>query len=310
MVTLAATSLGALLAGFLLLDVFRTVFHPQGHGGPFHKALNRTLWWLARGLGRLCPPATKDRLLAVVGPLNAVLGVAAWGCWLIVSFAIVYWPRQDDFAAATESASPWVDSLYYSGYVVSTLGLGDLVPVGPVLRLLTVVEAMSGFALFAVATTYLLAIYKVVALEQTLALELSMVLGEGRRRLTESWDGGLSPEFSAWCLATVRSLLEVTHAHGQYPVLHYFRPTDSRLALVVQLPEVLRFLRGVSGNPPMQQLLLRAVRYHLHSLDQGCLPSPPLGLEATGAPDEEVSEVLGRLLEYLGYSDLGGPDVE
>jgi len=304
MASIIFTISGSALLVLLFTDVLLTVFHPQGHGGPFHRIQNRTLWTLLRRLGRARGTASRPRFLALCGPLIAVISVGTWGLWLIVSFALIYYPQRTSFASTLGADVCWLDTLYFSGYVVSTLGIGDLVPTTPVLRMLTVFEAMSGFALFAVATTYLLAVYQHIAKEQVLALELSSLFENDVDQLWEEWQRGEDQGFAVWCRETARSLLEVVHAHGQYPVLHYFRPADPSRALLPQIGSVLKLLSKVDAGPPPVRMLRLALRRYLVELDHGCLPrkndAPDLQVES---PAAENWRSYSRQLQYLDYSD-------
>lgn len=293
-VILVLVPLGALLLAVLFADVLFTVFHPEGHGGPVHRRQNRLVWQAFRAVGTRRDGAVRPNLLALAGPVIAVLSVGMWGAWLVLGFALVYAPFVATFArSAPHVVIGWVEAVYYSGYVASTLGLGDVVARTPALRLLTVLEAMSGFALFAVATTYVLAISRELAGANTLALEFSSLFRGGIGEPALRRGGGGDETITRWAEEAARSLLRVVHAHGQYPVLHYFRPKDPDRALLVQLGRVLTLV----GNDrdadvpsrlaaPAFQLLRDAVMRYLVEVNHGCVPArfdiaPPIS-EDTG----------------------------
>ena len=286
---------GTLLIGLLFADLLMTVFHPQGHGGPLHRRLNRLLWSTLRCSMKGLQGATKDRFFALCGPLIAVFSVGTWGLWLILSFTLLYYPHRS-FLWSETGESTWLDVFYFSGYVASTLGIGDIVPVTAALRLLTVVEAMSGFALFAIATTYLLAVYQHVAKEQVIALELA-----GRLIFEDSQQTQAS--IGSWGHSTARGLLEVAQAHGQYPVLHYFRPAEPERALVVQVGRLLEVLDSV--RPTGSSYLLWAVHRYLSELHSGCLPLPDRqadqSREVSSGSKKGLRNLQADLLRYLEY---------
>lgn len=287
---------GIVLLVLLFADLLLTVFHPQGHGGPLHRRLNRLFWAALRWCGRSLGGTSKDRFLALLGPLIAVFSVGTWGLWLILSFTCIYYPYRGSLLSTTADDTSWLDVFYFSGYVASTLGIGDLVPVSVGLRLLTVIEAMSGFALFAVATTYLLAVYQYVAKEQILALELAGVLGHATRRLAPEVLGG-------WAHPTARSLLEVAQAHAQYPVLHYFRPVEAERALIVQVGRLLDLLDSM--DLAGFGYLRWAVHRYLADLHSGCLPKShhkgDQRRELASEPTVDLRNLQTHLLSYLAY---------
>lgn len=293
---------GIVLLVLLFADLLLTVFHPQGHGGPLHRRLNRLFWATLRRCRNGLGGTSKDRFLALLGPLIAVFSVGTWGLWLILSFTCIYYPYRGSLLSTTADDTSWLDVFYFSGYVASTLGIGDLVPVSVGLRLLTVIEAMSGFALFAVATTYLLAVYQYVAKEQVLALEMASVLDDGGAQLAPSpGHAGDDPVLGSWGAALARHLLEVIQAHGQYPVLHYFRPVDTERALIIQIGLLLDRLEQASPDTAGQ--LRWVVRRYLMELDSGCLPGDHRrhfhGHASVG--EAGLRRIHARLLDYLDY---------
>lgn len=305
---LVLPALGVALLAVLFVDVLFTVFHPQGHGGPVHRRQNQLVWRVFQLIATHRDGATRPQLLALAGPVMAVLSVATWGVWLVLGFALIYAPFIATFAETTPHVViGWVEVMYYSGSVASTLGLGDVVASTPALRLITVLEAMTGFALFAVATTYVLAIFRELAGAHTLALELASLYrweatGLALRRR------GDDETFLRWTEDAARRLLRVVHAHGQYPIMHYFRPRDSDLALPVQLGRVLSLVDPVGQeeepagrDTPAFQLLRDALRRYLIEVNRRCVPGrfdpPTVPLEQL--PDAHLHT---RLLHYLGYA--------
>lgn len=203
--------------------------------------------------------------------------------------------------------------------MASTLGLGDVIATTPSLRLLTVTEAVAGFALFAVATTYLLAISRELAEGSTLALELVTL----RRWESEDPDRirrmAKDDTTERWAENAARSLLRVTHYHRQFPLLHYFRPIDPDRALVVQLGWVgLRVgawssgPEGLMGSTPSDEgrtadaanpalrMLREALGRYLRELNHSCVPRrfDPLPQPLTKVSPRRLH---ARLLRYLCY---------
>lgn len=80
---------GFLVLLLLYLDVFLTVFHPEGHGGPLTGRLNRTAWGGFRALAGARPA----KALAFAGPMMPVLTLLVWMGLLIAGYALIYYPR-------------------------------------------------------------------------------------------------------------------------------------------------------------------------------------------------------------------------
>jgi hypothetical protein len=305
---------GSALLLALVADVVLTVFPPLGHGGPVHRRLNRLLWSAFRVAGTGKGGRVRPRMLALGGPIMAVTGVALWGAWLVTGFALVYAPFLSSFATSVPRTGPgWIEAIYYSGYVASTLGLGDVIATTPGLRLVTVVEAVGGFALFAVATTYLLAISRELAEGSTLALELVTLRRRESEDAARPGEAAQDGTTQRWAEEAARSLLRVTHHHRQFPLLHYFRPTDPDRSLVVQVGWVGTRVdawssdgAGVAPPPssspgaPALRMLREALYRYLVELNRSCVPArfDPLLVPPSQAPARRLH---ARLLRYACY---------
>ncbi len=285
-------------------DVFITVLHPDGHGGPITRRLSGG-WWR---LWRSAAPGgeRRDRWLALGGPFLAALTPAMWALLLIAGFALIYCPWMDRFLVSPGSLrAPWTEAIYYSGFVAATLGNGDIIPDLPALRLLTVIEAVSGFALFSAALSYILAVYRENGRKTTLASELAL---HYHARASTSASGPMTQR-EDWLEHVARELMHVIGDHAQYPILHYFRPSDSRDSLALQLAPLVRLASSQEGQAdgtdgegtsPGVSVVAAAVDRYLTAADTRFVRAKddPSGDAAT--PEARYR----RLLAYLGYRDL------
>jgi hypothetical protein len=200
------------------------------------------------------------------------------------------------------------EALYYSGYAATTLGMGDVVADTPILRLVTVLEAFSGFALLTLSVTYLLGVYAARMDASVLAARIDSFFRGGVRSL----DYGREEVRAAllrWAEPTTRQLLSVLQAHFQYPILHYFRAGDPRHSLTVQFRHLLTLHHLVEGggaprealaralDDPTMRALSRVARDYLEEV-ASLVPAD------TGGPDrtfDQLEETYRRLLEYLAH---------
>jgi len=297
---------GALLLLGLLADVLLTVLPPMGHGGPIHRRQTWLLWALIRTCTRRLRAPWRARVAELAGPILTSATVAVWAAWLITGFAIVYAGLPGAFADGRFGVLPgWGDAFYFSGYVATTLGLGDLIPATPVLRAVAVLEAVAGFALFAVATTYVLAISRSISRLQELSLELATA-----RRLVEggsSLASGNAVVRGAWPGVWARGFLAAAIAHQQYPLVHFFRPRDPDRDLVLQVDWLLRWSAdiraelepAIDASDPNFELLFGAISRYLAEVNRACIPGSfaPLGVPVAEA---RLGAMYARLLDYLG----------
>ncbi|NIQ59376.1 MAG: hypothetical protein GWN02_31790, partial [Gemmatimonadetes bacterium] len=155
----------------LVVDVFVTVLHASSGAGPYTSLQNRVLWRVSSAVAARL--SGRRPVLASSAPLMALATPVAWMTFLTVGFALLYHPVIGSFPADPPlEVQGWAASIYLSGYLTTTLGVGDVVPAGAVWRIASVVQSALGFALFSASITYVLSIYGRHTADAALALHL------------------------------------------------------------------------------------------------------------------------------------------
>lgn len=285
---------GALTIAVVLYDVFRTIFHAQGRGGPLNRRMNRAIWGLAR---RVVPHGREDTL-GFVGPILICATLLLWVTTLIAGFTLVYFPEIDSFLVSTGSLrTPWLEALYFSAYTASTLGIGDLIPDTSGMRLLSTLQALLGFALVSVSVTYLLSVYRELQMMRSLASDVSGFLDANSVETTADLDRLPADAVDRWARDVDRQLGSTLEAHFLYPLIHYFRSSDDDSALPVQMGRLQRLCGDApSGAMPALVSLCATVRNYVRTVDRRFVP----GGAAKGEP-VDVEAALDRLLRYMRY---------
>ena len=237
------TVAGALLVIVALRDVFDTIVHPQGRG-VVSRAMVRAIWRVVRSLAK-----ERHATLSLAGPVAFIAVLATWGTLVIVGFALILWPYfPEDFAVAgTVSIDGGLDdALYLSMVNLTSLGYGDIVPTGELLRFLGPLETLIGLGLLTAGISWILLLYRVLADYRSLSHEISLLLEEEDAtgvRLSE-----IEPQVAARVLAdlTTRAVAmrdDLVHS----PIAYYFRPRDQRHALPTLLPGLIAVLDDCTG---------------------------------------------------------------
>lgn len=304
---------GILMIGLLTVDVFLTVFHAQGQGGPVTSRLSRLVWSATSVLGQRADGSKRDRVLALGGPVLVVTTLFLWVILLVVAYTLVYYPWITTFLTSPGSLrTPWVEALYYSGYTAATLGLGDVVADAEALRLLTFLQAFGGFALLSVSTSYFLAVYRELVAMQSLAVDISGLFSKGEEQVLSFTNDEGYDTLARWSEQLSSDLSRSLIAHHQYPVLHYFRPREESRALPVQLGALLRLRSLVAadhGAPVLTTLsrhpsylaLMDTLETYLANVDVYFNPRTDQGSEGDRRGDE-TERAHTRLLRYMRYS--------
>jgi hypothetical protein len=223
----AAGVLGLLVVAW---DVAVTILHPAARG-PLNPRVNRAVW---RGMQTLARGPGERRVLSFGGPLAIVATLTVWLVGVAVAFALVYWPFIAGFSGATGEPVDdrgFLEALYISGTALSTVGFGDVVAQGELLRLVTVVEATSGLVAVTSAITYLLSVNPYLLGVRTSAVQLAglgAVHPRGAARLAAQAD--------ADAVAHVhRALVEAHENVRRFPVLFLFEPRDPEASVLTLL---------------------------------------------------------------------------
>lgn len=221
-------------AGLLLLvgyDVYVTTLHARGKSGPLTDRFTRTVWKVTRVVAFKLPRSRRHKLLNGTGPALmpcVIIGVITLE---IIGFSLIYLSGmpQDFYVQSEARSSNWIESLYFSGATLTTLGYGDLSPRTIVMRGVALVEAASGLALISLIITYLVAVYR--ALERKRAFALSFYhQAEGGANvvgfISHHFVNGKFVGIQANLRSAARDMQEVLESHIEHPIIHYFHPTE------------------------------------------------------------------------------------
>ncbi len=287
----AVTTLaGVALIAAVAREVFHSLFHPSGRG-TLTVFVFRAVWRLTGRLGR--------RARAVSGPLAMVAVIALWVGLSLVGWALVYLPALPGsfgFASSLDPAAQdgFDDALYFAWVTQATLGYGDVVPEGDVVRVLAPLQATLGFGLFTLVATWVLSVYPALQRQRVAAS-----LAHGLRRSLEA-DGGRSvpPTVDARRLERLADALHAVRVDlHQYPSTFYFAAPRPTLALDSALP----FVASLVGDERPDEAARAAATELEAALEQLTETLGDEHLDTAGAGVEEV------LAAYRRHHAVGGP---
>jgi hypothetical protein len=262
---------GGALILFVLLDAFETVLLPRRVSRRLRLPglFFGPLWRIWSGLARRLPSVQRrENVLGFYALLSLIMLLVVWALGLVIGFALVHWGLGSRLSGGAAQAGWWTD-LYMSGTTFFTLGLGDLRPDSPAAKLVTVVEAGSGFAFLALVIGYLPVLYQAFSRREVRISMLDEWAGspptavEILRR--SALPGGhtakdrLLADWEQWAA-------ELLESHVSYPMLGYFRSqhdNQSWLAALVSILDVCALTMTVlEEDPPFQAGLTFAMARH------------------------------------------------
>ena len=229
------TVAGVALIALGLNEVFHTLLHPTGRGRFSHLAA-RTTWRLSSSLGR--------RGRTVAGPLAAVAVVTVWSMLQIVGWTLVYLPWVPDGFAYSDQIDaagfPVVEAFYFSVVSMSTLGLGDVYPVDPWLRVFAPLQALIGFALLTAAVAWFLELYPGLGRRRALALRIALIRQADTAGHLLNMESGTS---SGLMDSITAGIAQARVDLWQNSESYYFTEHEPEASLAAQLPYGLHLAR-------------------------------------------------------------------
>ena len=164
------TILGTILVALSILETFMAVLHPRAVTGPVTSFVNRMFHKLLKtSIGQ------SNYVTLLSGPVLIVAQVICWASLLLLGISLIVWPQLGSGIVAS-SGKPtettlWT-AIYYAGFTVTTLGVGDLVPKTAAMQLLTILAAGLGFSFFTLVLAYVISIYSTLSRRNQFANEI------------------------------------------------------------------------------------------------------------------------------------------
>jgi hypothetical protein len=225
--TVLISVVGAICVAAVVVDVLWTTVAAGAGGGPFTSRLTFFLWRV--GLGMRTPH--QHRILQVLGVVITLTVIFTWIVLLLAGWFLIFnAPAAVVDATTGEPADGW-SRLYFTGYTMFTLGIGDYVPGASFWQVAAVVATATGLSQVTLVITYLLSVTSSVTQRRMVAAQISALGSSPTDILHRAWNGA---EFDG--LDTALQLLsgdvsELAQRHLAFPVLHYFHSPERQTAV-------------------------------------------------------------------------------
>ncbi len=223
--SLVIFSLGLFLVGLTLQDAFEVMLLPRHVRRRWRltRVYFDNTWRAWRWYGCRIPGLrARERFLSLFGPLSMILLFALWVIGLMVGYALLSWSLE----RGLPKAHAFGNYLYGSGVTLLTLGYGDVLPQTAATKMISVMEAATGFGLLAVVIGYLPVLYQLFSRREVYVIQLDGRAGTPPAAATllyrHACDGELTKleellrEWERWCA-------ELVESHVSYPMLSFYR---------------------------------------------------------------------------------------
>lgn len=159
--------------------------------------------------------------------------------WLLLIWIAVVLIYSFDYSsivnADTKIPAKFHEKVYFVGYTISTLGLGDFQPNGTVWRFFTSIVSLMGFMVLTISITYIVPVVNSIIEKQTLTLQIASLGQTTQEILVNGYNGknfkDLSNEFSDLS----NSIFKHAKNHSAYPVLHHVHNSSKNENTILKL---------------------------------------------------------------------------
>lgn len=255
-----------LISGILLLlvgiyDFFFTTLSGSGAGFVskiFSYYSYRVIHFFANHLGR--------RVFAYSGLLVNLMVLLVWILLVWVGLYLVFSFNPEAIVNDSGNAANNWERLYYTGYTISTLGIGNFYPTTTVFQILTSCFSFFGFIFFTSSITYFISLSSAVINKRVLAKNINN-LGEDPVSISRTLLA-LDPGYTFNQFKVMQDLMD-RHAvnHEAYPVIHFYGHPQPEICLslaLARLDEALSILTN-SGNAEHLQKEMEPLRTSITS---------------------------------------------
>lgn len=253
---------GLLLVALVYFDALWTTVWPEGGAGPLTDRVTGGGWKVAKVFARDGQGEGEKfdhKRLAAAGPIIAVGTVLTWFTLMYVGYFLMFSSTPSAVVdATTEATADLSDRVWYSLYVMSTLGNGDFKPDTALFQLVSGAASLGGISLVTLAITYVLQVLDAVVHKRSFAHGV-FSLGENPTEVARALGRGPDTEFGSQLGVMAEQLATMTEQHKAFPILHYFHPGDRRRSAavaVVVLDEAL--LLQQAGDSDSRELAVSA----------------------------------------------------
>jgi len=312
---------GIVVLAVVLWETFETIVLPRRVTRQFRvtRLFYRATWIPWRAIARrIQKKKTREAMYSYYGPLSLLVLMAFWAVGMVLGFALIHFGDGARFHGALLS-NRCGNSLYVSGTTFFTLGLGDITPVTPLGRFVTVFEAGLGFGFLALVIGYFPVLYQSFSRRETTITLLDARAGspptafELLRR--HSMQGSLQLEALTDVLHTWENLAaDMMESHLSYPVLAYFRSQHDNQSWIGALTAVLDVcalsMVGLEGMCQYQARMTFAIARHtVVDLSQVFAAPPQIEQAANRLSDDDL-QFIRKGLAGSGFNLALGDGVD
>lgn len=263
--------LGVILLVVTASDLINTSLSVRG-AGFISKRLSKSIW---SALLFIYKRTGRRNVLRHGGALILVSILVNWLLLIWTSASLLFISAPNSLMnVETNSPTTLINKIFYTGYTLSTLGLGDMEPTSNFWEVLTAILSFTGLILISIAITYLIPVVSAEIMKRKISIFINTLGGSSEEILLNYWNGKDFKELEQPFVSLVDSIILHAQNHKAYSVLHFFHSSDRKEAFVLNITNLDEALTVLLHNiseeqrPPFNVLirLRKAISSYLVTL--------------------------------------------
>lgn len=249
--------LGILIYLLIVLDVIQTTLSLQG-GGWLTSRFSHFFW---KGFLNISGKDGSSKFLSHAGYILLIAIVIIWVFALWSSMVLILYSNPGSIIqSSTKTTAGLLEVIYYSGFTLSTLGVGDFIAAGNYWRLLTTIYSFTGLILLTMSVTYFIPVLSAVIDQQKLGIKLSTLGSTPQEIVLNSWNKKDFSRLTNKIDDISDSIIKYSQHHRTYPVIHYFHNPNQSNNVVLQLARlyealiILTHIIKEENQPPLEDI--------------------------------------------------------
>ena len=212
----------------VIIDILQTTFFLNGAGFLSGK-ISFNIW---KFLLKIHRRLNSHKFLSYTGGSVILITFIIWGILFLSGLSLLYFSSEASVINANTKlpADMW-EKVYYIGFTVTTLGIGDYVAGSRLWQIITVVSAVVGFFLLTLLITYLISLLSSVKQKRTFATTINNIGGSPKEFLLQIRTKGSFNDLSNLLSSFIHQINSITQDHLTYPALHYFHSSNKNTAI-------------------------------------------------------------------------------
>lgn len=226
---------GVLILIAAVSDLAYTTFSPFG-AGKIANFITKGCWNLSL---KLCGNDGSKQILQVVGIFTIGLVIIVWFLLIWLGGSLIF--CSDEYSivhSQTGQPASITEKFYYTGFTLSTLGVGDFVANKDGWRILTVVLALGGFMLITTAISYMLPVLSADVDRKIIGQYITNLGSTPQDILKKHWIDGNFKSLEPHLTVLVKMIILHNQQLLAYPILYCFHESDPVKSTAINLAKM------------------------------------------------------------------------